>query len=159
MASSALGSVCLKMRSVKVKRLALAAVRADNPQLSPRARLRSSLRITAAAMRFECPPIDNPLGLNERTSEGAPRARLPLSTIIDLSGSTALVTGASQGIGAGIARPFIEPAARVVINHPDSAGGKIRDDAQSLVDELIGQRARSATAGSPTSATPPPCRR
>ena len=57
-----------------------------------------------------------------------------MPTIIDLSGSTALVTGLSQGIGAAIARVLHRVGARVVINHPDSPDGKTRDDAQSLVD-------------------------
>jgi 3-oxoacyl-[acyl-carrier protein] reductase len=69
---------------------------------------------------------------------------VPLSTTIDLSGTTALVTGASQGIGAGIARVLHGAGARVIVNHPDSAGGKVRDDAQRLADELNGDRAGSA---------------
>jgi len=69
-----------------------------------------------------------------------------LAITIDLSGSTALVTGASQGIGAGIARALHQAGARVIVNHPDSAGGKVRDDAQRLVDELIRDRAGSAQA-------------
>jgi len=69
-----------------------------------------------------------------------------LATTIDLSGSTALVTGASQGIGAAIARALHRAGARVVVNHPDSAGGKVQADAQALVDELIRDRAGSAQA-------------
>jgi len=56
------------------------------------------------------------------------------------------VTGASQGIGAAVARALHQAGARVIVNHPDSAGGKVHDDAQALVDELIRDRAGSAQA-------------
>jgi 3-oxoacyl-[acyl-carrier protein] reductase len=69
-----------------------------------------------------------------------------LPTIIDLTGSTALVTGASQGIGSGIARALHNSGARVVVNHPDSSGGKVQSDAQALVAELNLDRAGSAQA-------------
>ena len=52
-----------------------------------------------------------------------------VSISIDLSGLTALVTGASQGIGAEIARTLHRAGARVVVNHPDSPAarhGKMR---------------------------------
>ena len=67
-----------------------------------------------------------------------------MSISIDLSGSTALVTGASQGIGAEIAQTLHRSGARVVVNHPDIAGGKTREDAQALVDLLNSRRADSA---------------
>jgi 3-oxoacyl-[acyl-carrier protein] reductase len=67
-----------------------------------------------------------------------------VSVCIDLSGSTALVTGASQGIGAEIARTLHRAGARVVINHPDSSGGKIADDAETLASELESRRQGSA---------------
>jgi 3-oxoacyl-[acyl-carrier protein] reductase len=69
-----------------------------------------------------------------------------LSTTIDLDGSTALVTGASQGIGAAIARALHSAGARVVVNHPDVAGGKVRDDAEALVEEFNRNRAQTAQA-------------
>jgi 3-oxoacyl-[acyl-carrier protein] reductase len=69
-----------------------------------------------------------------------------MSTVIDLSGSTALVTGSSQGIGAAIARALHRSGARVVINHPDSPDGKTRQDAFALVDLLNRDRAESASA-------------
>jgi 3-oxoacyl-[acyl-carrier protein] reductase len=69
-----------------------------------------------------------------------------MSISIDLSGSTALVTGASQGIGAEIARTLHRSGARVVVNHPDIAGGTAPEDAQTLVDHLNSQRALSALA-------------
>jgi 3-oxoacyl-[acyl-carrier protein] reductase len=67
-----------------------------------------------------------------------------MSVSIDLAGKTALVTGASQGIGAEIARLLHQAGARVVINHPDSADGTTRNDANSLSAELNAARAGSA---------------
>jgi 3-oxoacyl-[acyl-carrier protein] reductase len=63
---------------------------------------------------------------------------------IDLTGSTALVTGASQGMGAEIARLLHRAGARVVINHPDQGDGKTRAEANALADELRGLRKDSA---------------
>jgi 3-oxoacyl-[acyl-carrier protein] reductase len=68
-----------------------------------------------------------------------------MPAIIDLSGSTALVTGASQGIGAAIAQVLHGAGAQVVINHPDSRDGKTRQDALALADFLNLERAGSAT--------------
>jgi 3-oxoacyl-[acyl-carrier protein] reductase len=65
---------------------------------------------------------------------------------IDLSDTTALVTGASQGIGAACARALHRAGARVIINHPDAGGGKTRADAEALVDELSRERAHGALA-------------
>ena len=67
-----------------------------------------------------------------------------MPAIIDLSGKTALVTGASQGIGAAIARALHGAGAQVVINHPDSADGKTLQDSLALADQLNRQRAGSA---------------
>ena len=67
-----------------------------------------------------------------------------MSISIDLSQLTALVTGASQGIGAAIARTLHHAGARVVINHPDQAGGYVAQDAQKLADELNLLRSASA---------------
>ena len=65
-----------------------------------------------------------------------------MSVSIDLEGKTALVTGASQGIGAQIARTFHAAGAKVVLNHPDLGG--TRNDADQLVAELNGARAGSS---------------
>jgi 3-oxoacyl-[acyl-carrier protein] reductase len=67
-----------------------------------------------------------------------------MSVIIDLTGSTALVTGASQGIGAEIARTLHRSGARVVVNQPDKTGGPVAQDAQRLADQLNAVRAQSA---------------
>jgi 3-oxoacyl-[acyl-carrier protein] reductase len=67
-----------------------------------------------------------------------------VSITIDLSGSTALVTGSSQGMGAEIARILHRAGARVVINHPDLGEGKTRADAEALRRELLSLRTESA---------------
>ncbi len=53
---------------------------------------------------------------------------------IDLSGKTALITGASQGIGRQIARTFHKAGANVAINHLGLPNTTV--DAQALADEL-----------------------
>jgi len=67
-----------------------------------------------------------------------------MSFSINLAGKTALVTGASQGIGAEIARVFHSAGAAVVLNHPDTSGGVTAQQAEALAGELNGQRAGSA---------------
>jgi len=67
-----------------------------------------------------------------------------VSITIDLSGSTALVTGASQGIGAEVARTLHKAGALVVINHPDASSGRTADDAAKLAAELNSERQESA---------------
>ncbi|MGO9468669.1 MAG: SDR family NAD(P)-dependent oxidoreductase [Isosphaeraceae bacterium] len=67
-----------------------------------------------------------------------------MSISIDLTGSTALVTGASQGMGAEIARVLHRAGARVVVNHPDQGEGKTRAGADALRDELLALRKDSA---------------
>jgi 3-oxoacyl-[acyl-carrier protein] reductase len=65
-----------------------------------------------------------------------------MSLMIDLSGKVALVTGASQGIGAQMARTFHQAGATVVLNHPDV--GTTRADADRLAAELNAARPASA---------------
>ncbi len=65
-----------------------------------------------------------------------------MSVAIDLSSRVALVTGASQGIGAQIARTFHRAGATVALNHPDV--GSTRQDAETLAAELNAVRAGSA---------------
>ena len=47
----------------------------------------------------------------------------PTSKLLDFSGKTVIVTGASQGIGAGIARRFAEAGANVVVHFRGSEEG------------------------------------
>jgi len=65
-----------------------------------------------------------------------------MSITLDLSGKVALVTGASQGIGAEVARRFHAAGASVILNHPDF--GPTRADAEQLAAELNRARADSA---------------
>lgn len=65
-----------------------------------------------------------------------------MSITIDLSGKTALITGASQGIGAQMARTFHAAGANVWLNHPDL--GSTRADTEKITGELNATRAGSA---------------
>ena len=65
-----------------------------------------------------------------------------MSFKIDLSGKVALVTGASQGIGAQMARTFHSAGATVLLNHPDM--GTTRADADGVAAGLNAARAGSA---------------
>jgi 3-oxoacyl-[acyl-carrier protein] reductase len=66
-----------------------------------------------------------------------------MSISLDLSNMTALVTGASQGIGAEIARRLHCAGARVIINHPGAIEPSTEKDARSLAEELIAIRPAS----------------
>ena len=67
---------------------------------------------------------------------------------IDLSGDTVLVTGASRGIGAAIARRFAEAGARVAVHY-----GRQRDAAEQLASELgNGAEAFGADLSDPSAA-------
>jgi len=61
---------------------------------------------------------------------------------IDLSTKTALITGASQGIGAQIAQTFHDAGATVILNHPGF--GQTGTDAEDLAAELNTKREASA---------------
>jgi 3-oxoacyl-[acyl-carrier protein] reductase len=63
-----------------------------------------------------------------------------MSITIDLSNQTALVTGASQGIGAEIARLLHRAGARVIINHPGADGHGTERDALAVCGELLASR-------------------
>ncbi len=66
----------------------------------------------------------------------------PMSHSIDLQGKITLITGASQGIGAQMARTFHQAGATVILNHPGL--GNTGADAQKIADELNGLRPGSA---------------
>lgn len=61
---------------------------------------------------------------------------------LDLGGKVTLITGASQGIGARMARTFQGAGSTVIINHPGLPHTEA--DARSLCDELNALRADSA---------------
>jgi 3-oxoacyl-[acyl-carrier protein] reductase len=63
---------------------------------------------------------------------------------IDLSGKTALVTGASQGLGEQTARTLHRAGASVVVNYFPSADDLHRKRAEAIVEDLGG---RAAAAG------------
>ncbi|MCX6895571.1 MAG: SDR family NAD(P)-dependent oxidoreductase [Verrucomicrobia bacterium] len=65
-----------------------------------------------------------------------------MSIEINLTGKVALITGASQGIGAQMARTFHRAGATVALNHPDL--GTTRADAEKLAAELNALRQQSA---------------
>ncbi len=65
-----------------------------------------------------------------------------MSIEINLNGKVALITGASQGIGAQMARTFHRAGATVVLNHPDK--GSTRGDADALATQLNAIRPHSA---------------
>lgn len=65
-----------------------------------------------------------------------------MSIALDFSSKTALVTGASQGIGAQMARSFHAAGAGVWLNHPDL--GSTRADTEKIAAELNAKRAGSA---------------
>ena len=67
-----------------------------------------------------------------------------MSMAINLAGKVALITGASQGIGAQIARTFHAAGATVVLNHPNVGGTAA--DAERIAAELNAARAASAVA-------------
>jgi 3-oxoacyl-[acyl-carrier protein] reductase len=50
----------------------------------------------------------------------------------DLKGKVAIVTGASKGIGAAIARQFAKASAAVVVNYASS-----KDDADRVVGDIL----------------------
>ena len=65
-----------------------------------------------------------------------------MSITLDFAGKVALITGASQGIGAEMARHFHAAGASVILNHPDI--GTTRADAEQLAATLNAARPNSA---------------
>lgn len=65
-----------------------------------------------------------------------------MGTAINLTGKVVLITGASQGIGAQMARTFHAAGADVILNHPEV--GSTAADAGAVAAELNGRRAESA---------------
>ena len=76
---------------------------------------------------------------NDMNPTNTPPQATPLAELIDLTGRTAIVTGAAMGIGLGIARRLHEAGASVVVADLDPAG----DDA---AEALQAQRADGAVA-------------
>jgi len=65
-----------------------------------------------------------------------------MSIALDFAGKVALITGASQGIGAEMARRFHAAGASVILNHPDL--GTTRADTEELATTLNAARPNSA---------------
>jgi 3-oxoacyl-[acyl-carrier protein] reductase len=59
-----------------------------------------------------------------------------------LNGKVAVVTGASKGIGAGIAKQFADEGASVVVNYASS-----KPDADKVVDEIIKRSGKAVAVG------------
>jgi 3-oxoacyl-[acyl-carrier protein] reductase len=76
---------------------------------------------------------------------------------IDLTNKRVLITGASQGIGAQMARKFHATGAMVVINHPDLVN--TRADAEMLAGQFNAQRRDSASIAAADVAQPEAVRR
>ena len=78
------------------------------------------------------------------TDETRPPAPAPpaVAHLLDLSGRTALVTGAGSGIGTGIARRFAEAGAAVVVHYFRSEAG-----ARSVVESLCASGGRAVAVG------------
>jgi 3-oxoacyl-[acyl-carrier protein] reductase len=53
--------------------------------------------------------------------------------LLDLSGRSALITGANRGIGAGVARAFAAAGAAVAVNYPNAGAA---DEAQDLCADI-----------------------
>jgi NAD(P)-dependent dehydrogenase (short-subunit alcohol dehydrogenase family) len=69
-----------------------------------------------------------------------PEPRSPIDRLLDLSGRTAIVTGASGGIGASIAAALAGAGAAVVVHYRSDAAGA------AAVTDGIAARGRSAVA-------------
>ncbi|MCB1500301.1 MAG: SDR family oxidoreductase [Bauldia sp.] len=65
---------------------------------------------------------------------------MEVTALLDLTGKVALVTGASAGIGAGIARRLAEAGAAVAVHY---RGG--RDEAEAVAAAIIGAGGKAAT--------------
>ena len=77
-----------------------------------------------------------PHGIDASLNDYKPAVSVPaVAQLLDYSGKTVVVTGASAGIGAGIVRRFHEAGANVVVHYRSGAA-----DAQALVTSL-GSRA------------------
>jgi 3-oxoacyl-[acyl-carrier protein] reductase len=68
-----------------------------------------------------------------------------VSLSIDLSNQIALVTGASRGIGAEIARTLARAGANVVLNHPGPVGREVEHETHALATELNALRPDTAS--------------
>src|SRR3569833_28770 len=70
-----------------------------------------------------------------------PVAPPPVASLLDLSASVVIVTGASRGIGAGIAERLAEAGAAVIVQHRDSAA-----QAEEVAARIQGRGGRALVA-------------
>ena len=77
-------------------------------------------------------PVEAPVAVPDSARDTA-RDTIPVARLLDLTGRRVLVTGASRGIGAGIARRLAEAGASVVVHYGTGAMA-----AQDLADQIGG---------------------
>jgi len=73
----------------------------------------------------------------------------PMKDAFDFSGKTALVTGSSRGIGAGILTAFGQLGARCAVNYVADAEGRNKADAERLAAALPGSAVIQCNVGNP----------
>ncbi len=73
----------------------------------------------------------------------------PMKDAFDFSGKTALVTGSSRGIGAGILTAFGQLGARCAVNYVADANGRNKAEAERVAAALPGAAVIQCNVGNP----------